>query len=88
MPPSLLPFAQLCDAPVQHTYTDDELMFAARSHREAPGDGEIPLGELIRALPQGIGYGLEVPCAGESPGADRLARLSRLAHVSRAWLTT
>jgi len=85
-PPDLLPFAQLCDAPIQDAYTHDELLYAARAHREAPGDGAIPLSALIDALPQGIAYGLEVPREGERAGPERVARLTRLARDSRAWL--
>jgi sugar phosphate isomerase/epimerase len=61
IPANRLPFAQLCDAPVQSSYTFEELIFAGRDERLAPGLGEIPMAEIIEALPSDISISLEVP---------------------------
>lgn len=61
LPQHRLPFAQLCDAPVQPSYTFDELIYAGRDERLAPGLGEIPLVEIAKALPTGTPISLEVP---------------------------
>jgi sugar phosphate isomerase/epimerase len=61
IPADRLPFAQLCDAPVQPSYTFDELIYAGRDERLAPGSGEIPLTEIVNALPAGTPISLEVP---------------------------
>ena len=61
IPAERLPFAQLCDAPVQESYTFDELIYAGRDERLAPGFGEIPLKEIVEALPKGTPFSLEVP---------------------------
>ncbi|HEX7857554.1 MAG TPA: TIM barrel protein [Sphingobium sp.] len=57
--PGLLAYAQLCDAPLQ-PMTDDYLQEAS-FERKAPGDGELPLRDLLKALPSDIPLGLEVP---------------------------
>ena len=52
-------YVQLCDVPLvckQGSYGDE-----ARYERLAPGDGELPLREFIRALPVDAIVGLEVP---------------------------
>ena len=48
-----------CDVPLvsRHTVYTDEACF----DRLAPGEGELPLGDLIAALPRDIHLGLEVP---------------------------
>jgi sugar phosphate isomerase/epimerase len=61
IPADRLPFAQLCDAPVQESYTFDELIYAGRDERLAPGLGEIPLQDIIEALPKATPISLEVP---------------------------
>lgn len=61
IPTDRLPFAQLCDAPVQDSYTFDELIYAGRDERLAPGLGDIPLLEIVNALPSDIPISLEVP---------------------------
>lgn len=61
LPPDRLPFAHLCDAPVQPSYSIDELLHAGRAERLAPGDGDIPLRPLLAALPVDIPLALEVP---------------------------
>ena len=61
IPAKRLPFVQLCDAPVQQSYTFEELIYAGRDERLAPGLGEIPLAEIVTALPKEIVISLEVP---------------------------
>lgn len=59
--PGLLPYAQICDAPAllaepnYQTWLED-----AVDGRSAPGEGELPLSRLIRALPPGTPLSLEV----------------------------
>ncbi|NIZ10906.1 sugar phosphate isomerase/epimerase [Pseudooceanicola sp. HF7] len=77
IPPDRLPFAHLCDAPVQASYTTEELLAAARGERLAPGEGQIDLPGLLRTLPADLPLGLEVPGplrAGETV-TDRLRRI-------------
>jgi sugar phosphate isomerase/epimerase len=57
--PSLIGHVQLCDVPLQSKYTNyaDE----ARYDRLQPGEGELPLLDLLVALPADSIIGLEVP---------------------------
>ena len=61
--PALVTYVQLCDAPA--AAPADEIA-EARSGRLLPGDGELPLRELLAALPDGIPVAVEAP----QPGAD------------------
>ncbi len=50
---------QLCDGPAEMPLEGQ--LAEARQHRLVPGDGELPLRELLAALPTGITIGIEVP---------------------------
>lgn len=73
--PAHIHYAQLCDVPkvpLVAEYADE-----ARFDRLAPGDGELPLADFIKALPKDVTIGLEIPQRplveqGDS-AADRLA---------------
>jgi sugar phosphate isomerase/epimerase len=59
--PQLMPYLQLCDAPgPAPTQVDDELMHEARYGRLLPGDGELPLHELLEAIPPDAPLSVEV----------------------------
>lgn len=74
-----LPFLHLCDAPVQPSYTTEELLFAGREERLAPGEGAIDLGAILRRLPPDIPLALEVPMRRRSAaeGPEAVARRVR-----------
>jgi sugar phosphate isomerase/epimerase len=57
--PSLIGYVQLCDAPMP-AQADDYGM-EARDNRLCPGEGDLPLGEFLGALPATVPLGLEVP---------------------------
>ena len=67
--PSLIGYVQLCDSTLRQVgaaYRDDS------SDRSIPGEGELPLVEILLALPMGLPIGVEVPMrtrarAGTSP---------------------
>lgn len=71
-PRSCIGVCQLCDAPLVGP-TEDELASEARALRLLPGDGELPLRDLLGALPDGVVLAAEVPnhrlFAGLSPAA-------------------
>jgi len=57
--PAHIGYAQLCDVPLSPViaeYADE-----ARFERMAPGDGQLPLADFIRALPKHVPLGLELP---------------------------
>jgi len=63
LPSDLVPVLQLCDAPAAAPSggLPADLQFEARSHRLAPGAGELPLRDLVRAVAPGTPISVEVP---------------------------
>ncbi len=73
---SLLTYVQLCDAPLnppvglpvpdklpRHQPTEGgDLALEARTSRLLPGEGELPLVELLTAVPPGTPVAVEAPC--------------------------
>jgi len=60
LPPALLHFAQFCDGPRDYGRSDEELVHLARTARLFPGEGDIDLAALARALPPDIPISVEV----------------------------
>jgi sugar phosphate isomerase/epimerase len=59
--PELYPVVHLCDAPrALPEPTVETLAYEARNERLLPGEGELPLEELVRAMPSATQY-VEVP---------------------------
>lgn len=61
VPPSRFRYAQLCDAPAAIPPTPEAILAEARAARRFPGEGEIDLASIVRALPPGIPVAVEVP---------------------------
>lgn len=63
--PSLISYVQLCDAP-----REPPIMIQRREeslrHRLYPGDGELPLSELMDALPRNVTVDVEAPVAADA----------------------
>jgi sugar phosphate isomerase/epimerase len=60
--PAWLSYCQICDARAVRP-PQNELRAEARAGRLYPGDGALPLTELLDALPAAIPVGVEAPCA-------------------------
>ncbi len=60
--PALMPYFHLCDAYATAPPAEG-LRPEGRGGRLYPGEGELPLGELLRAMPAGIPIAVEAPCA-------------------------
>lgn len=60
--PGLLCYAQICDAPAALPPAT-QIPVEARSHRLYPGEGALPLLELLDALPPGIPLSVEAPAS-------------------------
>jgi len=77
--PGLVGYVQLCDAPL--AAPADEIG-EARAGRLLPGDGELPLLELLAALPGGIPVAVEAPTPGAGARPAEFAARARRAVSS------
>jgi sugar phosphate isomerase/epimerase len=73
--PSRLPFVHVADAPVQASYTTEELLHTARVERLPPGEGAIDIKRILSHMPQDIPVALEVPmtAVAAAEGAEPVA---------------
>jgi len=79
--PALFRYAQICDAsPDMPAPTDTpSLIREARTGRLLPGEGALPLRELVAALPAGLPLAIEAPCraTADLPAVERARRAHR-----------
>jgi sugar phosphate isomerase/epimerase len=75
--PASIGSVQLCDAPLAPP-RQSEIIDEARGNRLLPGEGELPLRELLAALPTDVPLSAEVPLSRETDSLKR-AKLVRLA---------
>jgi sugar phosphate isomerase/epimerase len=79
--PSLLRYAQLCDAGPDMPGPGDTpaLIREARTGRLLPGEGVLPLAELVAALPTTVPLAIEAPCraTADLPALERAKRAFR-----------
>jgi len=76
IPARRLPFMHVADAPVQASYTREELLYAGRVERLPPGDGGIDIKSILDRMPRGIPLALEVPMTAmtAAEGVEAVAR--------------
>ena len=83
--PALIGYVQLSDAPLRPRI--ESYMQEATFERMAPGEGELPLREMLAALPEDIVVSLEVPMRKEAEaGIGPEIRLRRCLEATRALL--
>lgn len=83
--PAVIGYVQICDVPMPAKNPDYGA--EARDNRLAPGEGDLPLAEFIRAIPAGVTVGLEVPMtAGAEAGMGQEERLTPAIAAARALL--
>ncbi len=84
--PALIKSFQLCDAGEDVPRSPEEMIREARSDRYPPGEGTLPVAEILRALPPDVMRSVEVPIKGSSDPRDHIKRLfdSTVAVVSAA----
>ncbi len=66
---AMIGYVQICDVPMPATNPDYGM--EARDNRLALGEGDLPLAELIAALPRKVTIGLELPMAAKAEAASR-----------------
>ncbi len=57
--PALIGYVQLCDVPLKPAMAD--YMEEAMYERLAPGEGDAPLADVLKAIPPGVVISLEIP---------------------------
>jgi sugar phosphate isomerase/epimerase len=83
--PSLISCAQLNDG--KATLSFEEYLHDAMQQRQVPGDGELPVRDFLRALPEDTPIGVEVPLKDLSEqGMSHLDRAKLLLERTRALL--
>jgi sugar phosphate isomerase/epimerase len=83
--PDLIGYVQLCDAPAVSKFAS--YMEEALHERLAPGDGELPLLELLRCLPHRVVVSLEVPQRSlAEAGVGPLVRVGKCVDAARRLL--
>ncbi len=86
LPAERIGHVQLCDVPLRSTkkhHYAEEAMY----HRMAPGEGELPLAEMLAALPHDCVVGLEVPMRSRAEaGISAYDRLLPCVNSARALL--
>jgi sugar phosphate isomerase/epimerase len=71
-------YMQICDAPAARPRDLETLLHQARAERLMPGDGELDLRGLLRAMPRDIPVSLEIPMktlAQTVPAVERARRM-------------
>jgi sugar phosphate isomerase/epimerase len=81
--PAVIGHIQLNDVPMPAMI--DDYMQEALYERRAPGDGDLPLADFLRHVPEGVVVGLEVPIRSEvEAGIGPRERLARCVAQARA----
>ncbi len=89
--PTLLPYAQFCDAPAERPDPSDfgAVIIDAVDLREQCGAGALPLASLYRALPAGIPLSIELRSKALREGyPDPCERARVTAEATRRWMET
>ncbi len=71
-------FAHVCDAAIEVSSTMEGIIRTARDERQFPGEGGIPVREILARMPHDIPYALEIPRAAltKAVGPEEVARLA------------
>ena len=83
--PALIGSVQLCDAPKKRPDSSG-IIDEARGGRLAPGEGDLPLGALLSALPRSVSLAVEVPLVRSMPNATPLERARHVRVATEEFL--
>jgi sugar phosphate isomerase/epimerase len=83
--PGLIGYVQLCDAPLAGD--GEDYYREASFERQCPGEGELPLRDLLAVVPVGVLIGLEVPMLSRiQAGIELKQTVDHLVRASRRLL--
>jgi sugar phosphate isomerase/epimerase len=85
--PSRLLFVHVADAPVQASYTTEELLRAGRVERLPPGEGGIDIKRILSHMSQDIPVALEVPMTATAAAEGEEAVALRVRKAAERLLT-
>lgn len=74
LPAGLVAMVQVCDGVAPRPTDFETMIFQARNERAFPGEGGIPLAEMLRALPADCPISLECPTKYRAQGMSALDR--------------
>jgi sugar phosphate isomerase/epimerase len=86
IPPSLLDYLQLCDAPGDVPPTEEGLLYTARSERLLPGEGDIDLHAMFKRLPGNLPISVEIPSVSRQSRMGATAWARQALSASRAFM--
>lgn len=77
VPTALIAYAQICDGVGPRPCDFETMIFQARNERAFPGEGDIDLASMVRALPPMTPLSLEAPTRYAAEGMTALERAKR-----------
>lgn len=86
VPPQRLHYMQLCDAPAERPRDLQTLLHQARAERLMPGDGDLDLRSVLRAVPCHVPISVEVPMNVLARTVSPLERARRMLQKTRQLL--
>jgi sugar phosphate isomerase/epimerase len=71
-------FAHVCDAAIEVPATIEGIIRTARDERQFPGEGSLPVRDILSRMPEDIPYSLEIPRVAltKAVGPEEVARLA------------
>jgi sugar phosphate isomerase/epimerase len=79
---------QLCDAPAERPTNIEGLLHQARAERLMPGDGGLDLAGILRAVPDDLPIGLEIPMESLARTVPALERTRQMLVKTRRLLAS
>lgn len=83
VPAAWLAYLHLCDAPGDWSREREDMLHVAVRERLFPGEGDIDLVGLLRAMPRGIPLALEIPTATLARSMGAADRVNRAVQATR-----
>lgn len=86
IPGERLRYMQICDAPAERPTDLETLIYHARNERLMPGDGELDLKGILRAMPSDLPVAVEVPMRTLARTVSAVERAKRIRARTKALL--